>query len=125
MNEAKKILVIDDDQMLLKLLSSELEKIGFVVDVALDGEEGLRKVRDVRPDVILLDIVLPKLDGMSMLKKLKQDPQTASIPVVMLTNLQTNESVAEAVEAGSAEYLVKVHYTPEDICKKVKEMANR
>jgi DNA-binding response OmpR family regulator len=117
-----KILVIEDDSMMSTLISKQLEKDGYEVEVAYDGEEGLQKVKFFQPDLVLLDIVLPKIDGISVLRKIKQDTATAHISVCMLTNLQTDENIAEAMEAGSTEYLVKVNHTPEEMSTKIKEI---
>lgn len=121
MAKAKKILIVDDEQFVVKTLSKKLLSEGFSVDSAYDGQEALLKVTKAKPDLILLDIIMPKLDGISVLKRLKQSPETNNIPVIILTNLYDDKKVSEVLEAGNTDYLVKVEHTLADIVNKVKE----
>jgi len=86
-----------------------------------NGEEGLKEAEKWKPDLILLDIVMPMLDGIEVLKQLKANPETETIPVIMLTNLETNKDVARAMESGATGYLIKVNWTLEELREKVKE----
>lgn len=121
MAKAKKILIVDDEQFVVKALREKLLSEGFAVDSAYDGQEALLKVTKAKPDLILLDIIMPKLDGISVLKRLKQSPETNNIPVIILTNLYDDKKVSEVLEAGNTDYLVKVEHTLADIVNKVKE----
>lgn len=121
MVKAKKILIVDDEQLVIKALREKLLSEGFAVDSAYDGQEALLKVAKAKPDLILLDIIMPKLDGISVLKRLKQSPETNNIPVIILTNLYDDKKVSEVLEAGNTDYLVKVEHTLSDIVNKVKE----
>jgi DNA-binding response OmpR family regulator len=116
----KKILFIEDESALQKTFSDVLEKEGYKVISALDGESGLRLAKSERPDLILLDLILPKKDGFEVLKELKKEEITKEIPVIVLTNLEEIESVEKALELGATTYLVKAQYTLEEVIKKVK-----
>ena len=121
MEKTKKILIIDDEKFVVKALTAKLVAEGFSIDSAYDGEEALLKVNEVKPDLILLDIIMPKLDGISVLKRLKASPETQSIPVIILTNLYDDKKVSEVMKTGDTDYLVKVEHTLLDIVKAVKK----
>lgn len=121
MEKTKKILIVDDEKFVVKALTAKLVAEGFSIDSAYDGEEALLKVNEVKPDLILLDIIMPKLDGISVLKRLKASPETQSIPVIILTNLYDDKKVSEVMKTGDTDYLVKVEHTLLDIVKAVKE----
>lgn len=120
--KTQKILIVEDEKPIAKAYGGYLSSQGYSVEVAFDGEEGFKKAGEFNPDLILLDIMLPKLDGISVLKKLKEDSATAEIPVIMLTNINLQDKVAEALAAGSVHYLIKADYPLEDLGKKVKEL---
>jgi len=122
MSEAKKILIVDDEPDISKSLSEHFERQGYKVDIAYNGEECLVHAKEFKPDLILLDILMPVMDGISALKQLKADSATSGIPVIMLTNLDSQDKVAGAMEAGTTHYLVKSDYSPEDLDKKVDEV---
>ncbi|MDD4900252.1 MAG: response regulator transcription factor [Candidatus Omnitrophica bacterium] len=103
---AKRILLIEDDQDLATLVKAFLEHSNFIVSLAFDGKEGLEKAQE-KPDVIILDLMLPKVDGVEVLKRLKYDPQTAIIPVIILTARGESEMIFETMEAGSFDYIIK------------------
>lgn len=115
MAQPKKVLIVDDEKILLDLLSSKIGRKGFAVVEACDGEEGLQKALSEHPDIILLDIVMPKMDGITVLKKLRQDSWGKNVPVIILTNLNTAESVEDSVANGAYDYLVKIDYTLDDL----------
>ncbi len=117
----KKIVLIEDDKILSETLSSGLNDAGFDVLRAYDGEEGLKLAESEKPDLILLDILLPKIDGLAVAKKLKSDPLTTDIPIIILTVLEQNESVAAALDSGVYEYIVKSNVKIEEIVARVKE----
>jgi len=118
---AKKILIIDDELLVQKVLTDKLQEQGFEIISALDGEEGLKMIENKKPDLILLDIIMPKLDGTSVLKKLKENPETNRIPVLIFTNLSDKETLAISLKFGGVEYLTKADHTLDDIVEKVKE----
>lgn len=118
----KKILLVEDDVFLRDIYVEVLTKEGFQVLTADDGEAGLHLGQN-NPDarLLLLDIMLPKMHGIDILKQLKANPTTAKLPVVMLTNLTEESVVQEALSLGAVGFLVKVRYTPPEVVAKVKE----
>ena len=118
-----KILLIDDDPLLVRMYQKKLENDGYMVATAGDGEEGLAKVAQYLPDLILLDIMMPKMNGLLVLNKLKEDTTTAKIPVVLLTNVGSSDEDAEqGLEMGAVAYLVKAVNRPSTVVSKVKEI---
>lgn len=121
---AKKILIIEDDLVLQKSLKEYLSSEGFEIKCASDGEEGIQKAIAEKPDLILLDIILPKKDGYEVLQEVKANPEISHIPVVLLTNLDGITDVEKALELGATTYLVKADYKLEEVTEKVKEILN-
>ncbi len=121
MGNVKKILIVDDEKLVVQALTQKLQEAGFSTDAAYDGEEALSKVNQAKPDLILLDIIMPKLDGISMLKRLKADEKTKDIPVIILTNLYSDKKVVEALESGGTDYLIKVDYTLPEIVEQIRK----
>lgn len=118
-----KILIVEEDEILFKVLSDRLNDAGFDASGAVDGEEGLSAALSQHPDLILLDLKLPKMDGMTLLKKLREDPWGKGVPVVILTNLNPDDAMLKAiVENRPAYYLVKAEWKIEDVINKVKEI---
>jgi two-component system, OmpR family, alkaline phosphatase synthesis response regulator PhoP len=117
----KKILIIEDEATLHKSLADFLEAEDFEVAGAFDGEKGVEMAKSGQPDLILLDIVLPKKDGYEVLDDLKKDENTKKIPIILLTNLESTENIQKAFEKGINTYLVKSDYKLEDISRKIKE----
>lgn len=107
MSEAKRALVVDDSNVSRRVAGVFLEKAGYEVTTACDGQEALEKVKAQRPDVIVLDFMMPRLDGAAVCRKLREDPATADIPVIMLTCRSDRGGVLEAAHAGANDYLVK------------------
>lgn len=114
-----KILIIEDEADLLELYTLQFESEGFFVTSATKGEEGLKLASQEKPDIILLDVILPKMDGFKVLKKLKGNSATKDIPVVMLTNLGGQQDEEEGKKLGALDYLIKANYTPVELAKKV------
>ncbi len=117
----KKILFIEDEPSLQKAISEVLTQEGFKVLSAPDGEEGLKSAKAEDPDLILLDLILPKKDGFEVLKELKADEKMKDIPVIVLTNLEGVGDVEKALTLGAKTYLIKANYELEDVLKLVKE----
>ena len=118
---AKTILFIEDESALQKTFGDILEKESYDMISALDGETGLKLAKSKKPDLILLDLVLPKVHGFEVLKELKSDPGTKDIPIIVLTNLEAIEDVNKAIELGAKTYLVKTQYSLEEVVEKVKK----
>jgi len=119
---SKKILFIEDESALQKTFGEILKQEGYEMISALDGETGLRLAKSEKPDLILLDLILPKMHGFEVLKKLKEDKETKDIPVIVLTNLEKIEDVDKALELGATTYLVKAQYSLEEIVAKIKQV---
>lgn len=118
----KKVLIIDDDENLVRVLADKLSLSGFEVESAGDGKEGLEKALSLKPRVILLDILMPVMDGWEVLRELRQDEWGKKAKVIMLTGVEDNESVAQAVQDGSFAYLLKTNLSMDDIADKIREM---
>ena len=124
MNDIKKILIVEDETPLRRALVNKFIKEGFQVFEAKNGEEGLTKALKEHPRLILLDLIMPVMDGMTMLKKLREDKWGKSVKVVTLTNSGDESKVAEALEQGSYNYLIKSDWKIEDVVEIVKERLN-
>jgi len=118
----KKILIIEDDPFLSEMYAAKFGQSGFRVEMAIDGKKGLEKIKTSKPDLILLDIVLPKMDGFEILRKVKEDSQLKKIPVILLTNLGQKNEVEKGLALGADEYIIKAHFTPTAVMAKVKEV---
>jgi CheY-like chemotaxis protein len=122
MNENKKsVLIAEDDSMLLNVLAEKLSAEGFIVYRAKDGEEGLEQALKNHPDLILLDVLMPKMDGVTMLKKLREDKKSFAIPVILLTNLSYGNQIDEALKHGVQDFLVKTNWKLDDVVEKIKQ----
>lgn len=120
----KKILFIEDESALQKTFRDILKQEGYQLLSALDGEEGLKMVKSQKPDLVLLDLILPKLHGFEVLKKIKQDPETKDIPIIILTNLEDAADIQKALDLGATTYLVKASYTLDEVVSKIKKAFN-
>ncbi len=117
----KKILIIEDDITLSLTLGDNLSHEGFEIVRAKDGEEGLAAALSSKPDLILLDILLPKMDGLTLLNKLREDGWGKYVPVIILSNLSASTNVSSALSNDVHQYLVKIDWKIEDVIKKVRE----
>ena len=117
-----KVLIVDDDSFLSGIYSTKLDLEGFQVVTARDGEEGLKLAAEEKPAIILLDVLMPKLDGFETLKRLKIDAATKDIPVIMLTNLGQKEDIEQALQDGAVDYLIKAHFVPAEAVEKIKSV---
>ena len=115
-----KILIIEDEEALAKVLAEKFEREGFEVKIARDGAEAFPLAMSFRPDVIALDILLPKKNGLEVLKELKSDSELKSIPVVMLSNLDSDEDIKNSISLGAADYFVKSQHLIKEIVEKMK-----
>ena len=117
----KKILFIEDEQAIQRALGDILRQEGYKVISALDGEIGLRLAKTEKPDLILLDLALPKIHGLKVLAALKKDSKTKETPVIILTNIEQTKGVDKAIGLGATTYLVKTSYTLEEVKEKIKK----
>lgn len=120
-----KVLIVEDDQFLRDLMSHKISKEGFETIEAVDGEEGLKKAIEKLPHIILLDLILPGMDGFDVVQRIRQESKTSKIPVVILSNLGQKDDVEKGLKLGATDYLVKAHNTPGEIVEKVKAIISK
>lgn len=117
-----KVLMVDDDKMLLDMYKERLDLAGFQVETSSNGEECLAKIHQVKPDIVLLDIMMPKVNGYDTLASIKSDPQTKDIPVIILSALVRDINKSRAIEAGADDYIIKSEVMPADVIKKIENV---
>ncbi len=122
---AAMVLLIEDDPLLTKMYKAKFTTEGFNVLVAQDGEEGLKMALENNPDIILLDIMMPKLSGLDLLSKLREDPKGKDVPVIILTNLTQQKEAQRALDLGAKEFMVKANLTPGQVVEKIKKYLNK
>lgn len=124
MENKKKVLVVEDESVLSTMYKTKLEAEGCEVMTADNGSDALRLAKEAKVDLILLDVILPQLDGFSVLSEVKADPEIKDTPVIMLTNLGTEEDRQKGERLGAADYLVKANLTPEQVMESIKKFLN-
>jgi DNA-binding response OmpR family regulator len=125
-NESKtKIVLVEDDNFLAGMYVTKLKLEGYDVSLASDGEKGLKLVKEELPQVVLLDVILPKMSGFDVLKDLKSDVKTKNIPVILLTNLGQRDDVKKGLDLGAVDYLIKAHFMPSEVVEKIKRLVNK
>jgi DNA-binding response OmpR family regulator len=117
-----KILLIEDDAFLLSMYATKFELEGFEIISADDGEKALKMAGKEKPDIILLDVLLPKMDGFEVLKELKKNEETKATPVILLTNLSQRDDVEKGLALGAVDYLIKAHFMPTEVVEKIKKI---
>jgi DNA-binding response OmpR family regulator len=115
----KKVLIVEDDMALFNMYSVELKIKGYEVLNVNDGLQAMPKAKEYKPDIVLLDIMLPGMNGLNILTELKADPQTSEIPVIMLTNYGSEDNVKKALESGAADYIMKYKILPSELSDKI------
>jgi len=123
--EKKKILIVEDDSFLLGMYANKLEMDDYRVFVAEDGKKGLRLALNEKPDIILLDIRLPEIDGFEILKRVKENEETKNIPIILLTNLSQKEDVEKGLAMGADDYLIKAHFMPSEVIDKINALLRK
>lgn len=118
----KKIFLIEDEKSLREILVMRLTEAGFEVEVAVDGAEALEKLKTITPDLILLDIILPKINGFEVLEKIKGDLATKDIPVIVLSNLGQDTDIKRALDLGAADYFIKAQHSLLEIIDLIKKI---
>jgi len=119
------IVLVEDDKILSKVVYEELSDAGFDVSNAYDGEEALKVIQSAKPDLILLDLVLPKKHGFDVLEQLKQSPDTKEIPVIIITMLGSDDDIKKGIQLGADDYIVKAQHAVAEIVEKVSEFFDR
>ncbi len=117
-----KILLVEDDDFVSGMYSTKLTMAGYDVAIAVDGKEGLKMAKQENPDLILLDIVLPKIDGFQVLERIKKDQTLKEVPVILLTNLGQKEDVERGLGLGADDYTIKAHFTPNEVIQKIENL---
>ncbi|MCU0678864.1 MAG: response regulator [Planctomycetes bacterium] len=117
----KKLLIVEDDKMIGTMYKTKLEQEGFIVLQAEDGSQGLEMAIRDKPDLIMLDVIMPQLDGFTVLQELRSNPSTKHTPIVMLTNLGTDEDKAKGQKFGATDYIVKANLTPSQVSELIKK----
>jgi CheY-like chemotaxis protein len=116
-----KILLVEDNQALIDIYTITFSHQNFDIEVAKDGEDCLQRVKTIKPDIILLDVMMPKMNGIQTLEKLKNNEETKNIPVIMLSNIAESNEEEKAIGMGAVSYLIKSHYLPMEIVNIVKD----
>jgi len=120
-----KILLVEDDSFLLGMYATKFEMEDFKVVMAEDGEKAVRLAAKEMPDIILLDIILPKVNGFEVLRQIKASRITAAIPVILLTNLSQKDEIEQGLKMGAEDYLIKAHFMPSEVVDKIKKVLNK
>ena len=110
-----KLLLVEDDRSICRAMEFRLGREDYEITVAHDGEEGLAKLLESTPDLVLLDLILPKLNGFELLKRLRENPETAAVPVIVLSNLSQKDDVEQAMKLGALDFYVKSNITMDEI----------
>lgn len=116
------VLLAEDDIFVSDIYNLKLQKEGFEVILVPDGREAIKRLETETPDLIMLDIMMPYMDGMDVLEAIKKDDRLKNIPVLMLTNLSEKENIEKAMKMGANDYLIKAHFTPSEVINKVKAL---
>lgn len=124
-SHGKKILIIDDDPFILDMYVLKLKEQGFTAEVAHDGNAGLEKAKAFEPDVILLDVVMPAMDGFEVLERLQAQRQNHPCKIIFLTNFGQKEDVERGMRLGADDYIIKAHFTPSEVVEKVKSLLTK
>lgn len=120
MNEKAKVMVVEDDVFVMDIYRTKLAQEGYEVFSASDGKEAMEKMKSNKPDLILLDILMPNMNGMEVLQKMKDSEDLKNIPVILLTNLSQQEEISKGINLGANDYLIKSHFTPSEVVEKIK-----
>ena len=121
-----KILIVEDDKFLRELMVRKLiSEHSFEVLSAMDGESGLKAMKDQKPDLVLLDLILPGISGFDVLEKIKEEQCLTGMPVIILSNLGQQDDVEKGMKLGAIDYMVKAHFTPNEILVKIKQVLTR
>jgi len=120
--DIKQILIVEDDSFLLQMYTTKLTKAGYEVKSANDGNQALKKARELKPDIILLDLLIPLKNGFEVLEELKIDKDTQDIPVMVLSNMSEREDVQKCLQLGAVDYLIKAHFVPSEVINKIEKI---
>lgn len=116
-----KILIVEDDTFISRMYEAKLNNLGYDVKIAENGQDGLQIVKEWLPDLILLDLILPILDGFEVLKELKADINFKNIPIIILSNLDQKENIEKGISLGADDYIIKAQFTPSEVVEKIEK----
>lgn len=119
-----KVLIIDDDPFILDMYVLKFKEAGFEVETAQEAKTGFQKIKETAPDIVLLDVVMPTMDGFEALQQLKKENQPNFPKIVLLTNLGQKEDVDKGLRFGADDYIIKAHFTPSEVVEKIKKILN-
>lgn len=122
---AKKILLVEDEKIMINLLEKKLIQEGYDVRVAVNGEEGLKAMREEKPDIVLLDIIMPKMGGFEVMEEMGKDPALKEIPIVIISNSGQPVELDKAKELGAKDWLIKTEFDPQEVVEKVEKQIGR
>jgi len=120
----RKILLVEDDKYLIDIYTTELKKAEFVVKNALNGKEALNEINKIKPDLLVLDIIMPEVDGWQVLRKIKEKAEFKNLNIIVLSNLSQKEDIEKALKSGATKYFVKTHFTPSKVVEEIKKILN-
>jgi two-component system alkaline phosphatase synthesis response regulator PhoP len=118
----KNILLVEDDPFLVDIYTTKFKEAGFQVETVSDGNEAMNKLKEAKPDLLVLDIVLPQSDGWEVLRQIREDKDLRHLKVAILSNLSQKAEVNKALALGAVRYLIKAHYTPSEIVKEIRKI---
>lgn len=119
------VILIEDDPFIAQMYALKFKQTPYNLVIGHDGEEGLALISEKKPVMVLLDVILPKMDGFTILQKIKSDEATKHTPVVLLTNLGQEQDIKKGMDLGAADYIVKAHYTPQEVVQKVESILGK
>jgi DNA-binding response OmpR family regulator len=120
-----KVLLVEDEPYLTDVYNTKLEKSGFKIKLVNDGNKVIEALEEFKPDILLLDIVLPNVDGWEVLKKIEKKEEFKKLPIIILSNLGQKQEVMKGLNLGATKYLIKAHYTPTEIVAEIKKILNK
>ena len=122
---AKKILLIEDEEILINLLQRKLTVEGYEISVGRDGKEGLEKMKEVKPDLVLLDIIMPKMGGFEVMEEMQKDRELKKIPVIIISNSGQPVEIDKAQTLGAKDWLIKTEFDPQEVIDKIKKQIGK
>lgn len=122
MTKIKKVLLVEDDPFLMDIYTLKFKEAGFQISGVQDGGEALQKIKELSPDILILDIVLPSLDGWEILRKVKSEKRFNKLKVVILSNLGQQKEIEKGISLGALRYFIKAHYTPSQIVQEINKI---
>ena len=122
---AKKILIIEDEEIMINLLQRKLTQEGYEISIAIDGDEGIRAMKKVKPDLILLDIIMPKMGGFEVMEEMNKDKKLKNIPIIVISNSGQPVELDRAQKLGAKDWLIKTEFDPQEVIDKVVEQIGK